>query len=65
VTKETERVLRMSMLEAKLFKKTETGTEHLLLAILKDANNTAASVLFGRKMSITALSTICWLTEPG
>ena len=45
VTKETERVLRMSMLEAKLFKKTETGTEHLLLAILKDANNTAASVL--------------------
>lgn len=45
VTKETERVLRMSMLEAKLFKKTETGTEHLLLAILKDANNTAATVL--------------------
>ncbi|OCW93704.1 Clp protease ClpC [Macellibacteroides sp. HH-ZS] len=45
VTKETERVLRMSMLESKLFKKTETGTEHLLLAILKDANNTAASIL--------------------
>lgn len=45
VTKETERVLRMSMLEARLFKNVETGTEHLLLAILKDENNIAAHIL--------------------
>ncbi|MDD4403230.1 MAG: ATP-dependent Clp protease ATP-binding subunit [Parabacteroides sp.] len=45
VTKETERVLRMSMLEARLFKENETGTEHLLLALLKDDNNIAAHIL--------------------
>ena len=45
VTKETERVLRMSMLEARLFKENETGTDHLLLALLKDDNNIAAHIL--------------------
>ena len=34
ISKTTERVLRMSMLESRLFKTDETGTEHLLLAIL-------------------------------
>ncbi len=45
ISKLTERVLRMSMLEARLFKKEETGTEHLLLAILKEEFNVAAKVL--------------------
>ena len=35
----------MSMLESRLFKKKETGTEHLLLAILKEEFNVAAKVL--------------------
>ena len=33
------------MLESRLFKKKETGTEHLLLAILKEEFNVAAKVL--------------------
>ena len=45
ISKTTERVLRMSMLESRLFKKKETGTEHLLLAILKEEFNVAAKVL--------------------
>lgn len=45
VSKTTERVLRMSMLEARLFKSKETDTEHLLLAILKEEFNLAARVL--------------------
>ena len=45
VSKTTERVLRMSMLESRIFKKEETGTEHLLLAILKEEFNVAAKAL--------------------
>lgn len=45
ITKTTERVLRMSILEARLFKSEETETEHLLLAILKEEFNVAARVL--------------------
>ena len=45
ISKTTERVLRMSMLESRLFKKKETGTEHLLLANLKEEFNVAAKVL--------------------
>ena len=45
ISKNTERVLRMSMLEARLFKSEEAGTEHLLLAILKEEFNVAAKVL--------------------
>ncbi|MDL2208924.1 ATP-dependent Clp protease ATP-binding subunit, partial [Parabacteroides sp. OttesenSCG-928-O15] len=45
LTKTTERVLRMSVLEARMFKSTETGTEHLLLAILKEEFNIAARAL--------------------
>ncbi len=45
VSKTTERVLRMSMLESRLLKKEETDTEHLLLAILKEEFNVAAKVL--------------------
>jgi len=45
ISKTTERVLRMSMLESRLFKTDETGTEHLLLAILKEEFNVAAKAL--------------------
>lgn len=45
VSKTTERVLRMSILEARMSKSDETGTEHLLLAILKEEFNVAARIL--------------------
>ncbi|MDR1936935.1 MAG: ATP-dependent Clp protease ATP-binding subunit, partial [Tannerellaceae bacterium] len=45
VSKTSERVLRMSLLEARLFKSEETQTEHLLLAILKEEFNVAAKIL--------------------
>ena len=45
INKKTERILRMSMLESRLFKSEETSTEHLLLAILKDDMNMAAQIL--------------------
>ncbi|MDR1201385.1 MAG: ATP-dependent Clp protease ATP-binding subunit [Tannerellaceae bacterium] len=45
ISKTSERVLRMSMLEARLFKSEQTNTEHLLLAILKEEINIAAKVL--------------------
>lgn len=45
VNKTTERVLRMSMLESRLFKSEQTDTEHLLLAILKEEFNMAARIL--------------------
>jgi ATP-dependent Clp protease ATP-binding subunit ClpC len=45
ISKTSERVLRMSLLEARVFKSKETGTEHLLLAILKEEFNLAAKIL--------------------
>lgn len=45
ISKTSERVLRMSMLESRMFKSQETDSEHLLLAILKEQFNTAARVL--------------------
>lgn len=45
VSKTTERVLRMSILESRLFQNEETDTEHLLLAILKEKFNVAAQIL--------------------
>ncbi|MDR1161257.1 MAG: ATP-dependent Clp protease ATP-binding subunit, partial [Tannerellaceae bacterium] len=45
ISKTSERVLRMSMLEARMFKSEQTNTEHLLLAILKEEFNIAAKIL--------------------
>ncbi len=39
LVKQTERALKLTYLEAKLFKSELIGTEHLLLAILKDEDN--------------------------
>lgn len=43
--KSTEKILKMSILEARLIKSSETDSEHLLLAILKDHDNVAALIL--------------------
>ncbi len=45
LTKGTEKILKLSILEARLTKSKETDSEHLLLAILKDSENIAARVL--------------------
>lgn len=45
LVKQAEKVLKITYLEAKLFKSTVIGTEHLLLSILKDENNVACRTL--------------------
>jgi ATP-dependent Clp protease ATP-binding subunit ClpC len=43
--RQAEKVLKYTVLEAKVFKSDTVGTEHLLLAILKDDDNVASQVL--------------------
>ena len=43
--KKAEKILKMSMLEARLTRSQETDSEHLLLAILKEYDNYAAQLL--------------------
>ena len=45
LSKESAKILKMCILEARLFKNKVADTEHILLAILKDKNNIAANVL--------------------
>ncbi|WP_027418567.1 ATP-dependent Clp protease ATP-binding subunit [Crocinitomix catalasitica] len=45
LVKQAEKVLKITYLEAKLFKSTKVGTEHILLAILREENNLATRVL--------------------
>src|SRR5256714_12268617 len=45
LTKQAEKALKITYLEAKLFKSDLIGTEHLLLAILKDEDNIATQIL--------------------
>jgi len=45
LVKQAERVLKITYLEAKLFNSEMIGTEHLLLSILKDADNLATKTL--------------------
>src|SRR5437868_13047802 len=45
LTKQAEKVLKVTYLEAKIFKSEIIGTEHLLLSILRDEDNIAAQIL--------------------
>ncbi|MDO5523179.1 MAG: ATP-dependent Clp protease ATP-binding subunit, partial [Bacteroidia bacterium] len=45
INKSTEKTLKMSILEARLTKSTETDSEHLLLALLKDKNTPINDIL--------------------
>lgn len=45
LTKQAEKVLKITYLEAKLFKSDIIGTEHLLLSLLRDEDNLAAKSL--------------------
>jgi len=45
LTKQAEKVLKITYLEAKIFKSDIIGTEHLLLSILRDEDNIASQIL--------------------
>jgi ATP-dependent Clp protease ATP-binding subunit ClpC len=45
LTKQAEKVLKITYLEAKIFKSDVIGTEHLLLSILRDEDNIASQLL--------------------
>lgn len=45
LTKQAEKALKITYLEAKIFKSELIGTEHLLLAILKDEDSTITKIL--------------------
>ena len=45
LTKQAEKVLKITYLEAKLYKSDVIGTEHLLLSLLRDDDNIAAQIL--------------------
>ena len=45
LVKQAEKVLKLTYLEAKLFKSSMIGTEHLLLSMLKDEDNVACRIL--------------------
>lgn len=45
LTKQAEKVLKITVLEAKIFKSDLIGTEHLMLSILKNKDNVATQVL--------------------
>lgn len=45
LTKQAEKVLKITYLEAKLYKSDVIGTEHLLLSFLRDDDNIAAQIL--------------------
>ncbi|MDB4344242.1 ATP-dependent Clp protease ATP-binding subunit, partial [bacterium] len=51
--KQAEKVLKITYLEAKLFKSNMIGTEHLLLSILKEEDNVAAQTLNKFKIDYT------------
>ncbi len=45
LTKQAEKVLKITYLEAKIFKSDIIGTEHLMLSILRDDDNIASQIL--------------------
>lgn len=51
LTRQSEKVLKITYLEAKIFKAPVIGTEHLLLSILRDEDNLATQIL--RKFDVS------------
>ncbi len=51
LTRQSEKVLKITYLEAKIFKSPLIGTEHLLLSILRDEDNIATQIL--HKFNVT------------
>lgn len=57
LTKQAEKVLKITYLEAKLFKSDVIGTEHLLLSILREDDNLAAQILHQFNVNYEAVKT--------
>ncbi|MCX6160678.1 MAG: ATP-dependent Clp protease ATP-binding subunit [Ignavibacteriae bacterium] len=57
LTKQAEKVLKITYLEAKLFKSDIIGTEHLLLSILREDDNLAAQILHQQNVTYDAVKT--------
>ncbi|NUQ82598.1 MAG: ATP-dependent Clp protease ATP-binding subunit [Bacteroidetes bacterium] len=55
LTKQAEKVLKITYLEAKLYKSDVIGTEHLLLSLMRDDENVAAQILSQYNMSYDAV----------
>lgn len=55
LTKQAEKVLRITYLEAKLYKSELIGTEHLLLSLLREEENIAAGILNQFNLSYDAV----------
>ena len=56
LVKQAERALKITYLEAKIFNNELIGTEHLLLAILKDENNLVTKTFSGYGVNYNAVS---------
>jgi ATP-dependent Clp protease ATP-binding subunit ClpC len=54
LTKQAEKVLKITYLEAKLYKSDVIGTEHLLLSLLRDDDNIAAQILHQFNIQLVA-----------
>ena len=63
VSKSTDKILKMSMLESRILHSDETDTEHILLAILRDKSSIAARIL--NDHDITYESVISFLKNRG
>src|SRR5690606_34714801 len=57
LTKQAEKVLKITYLEAKIFKSELIGTEHLLLSILRDEDNIASQILMQYKINYDTFRT--------
>ncbi len=55
--KQTERVVKLSFLEATELGVEEIGTEHFLAAILKEGNNLVSNILFGNGLTYDIIHT--------
>ena len=55
LTKQAEKVLKITFLEAKLYKSDIIGTEHLLLSLLRDEQNIASQVLTSYEVNYDAV----------
>jgi len=55
INKNTEKVLKMSILEARLMRSAETDSEHILLALLKDKNTIINDILTQFQMDYSSV----------
>ncbi|MFN8407311.1 MAG: ATP-dependent Clp protease ATP-binding subunit [Sphingobacteriaceae bacterium] len=57
LTKQAEKILKITYLEAKIFKSDVIGTEHLFLSILRDEDNVASQILHQYNISYDSFKT--------